>query len=165
MSWEKCIGKPCSSVWYKFLGADMDNLTYVYRDQQGRESTGTLGPRNARHKARWAMALTWRLWFPPFNGISPKCGDGCSCQLGQPTTTTQQHTFTATFQFSHNRSITITGTFSVEVTTRVGVCVTAPQSVFSPISQVDESAEYFAAIVNKDDDMIDPDPETGANKC
>lgn len=119
-----CFGKPCQKVRYALTNTDLSNLKYTYRAQNGREHEGVLeSPHHDRDIYGWFFALWWRMQFPPFSGINPTCEDGCECILGQAVTKTQEHSFTTTFQFTHNRSITITGTFEVEVSVQTGVCV------------------------------------------
>ena len=144
MAWEKCFGEICTSVSYSLKGVDSDHLSYVYRAVgSSHDENGTLGSGNVRYKLMWYVSLVFVRWmFPPFSGLSPKCGDGCTCALGAPTTETQRHSYTASFNLPSGSRIAITGNFDVEVTTRTGVCVPAPGTKFAlgPEQQADAVA-------------------------
>ena len=101
------------------------------------------------------MSLWWRLQFPPFSGINPSCEDGCECILGPAVVETQEHDYEVTFNFTHNRSITITGKFEVQVSVESGVCVPKSGTKFTSLSEDCAHPASMLAGLNGDGDPLE----------
>ena len=127
----QCTGKPCSQIRFVFESADLENLKYVFTNQAGQESEGTLEEGNEDYIAAWFASLVFRLLFGPFSGFSSGCSDGCDCLLGPEFSEvkTYSHVFDTKLKF--NQSIKITGSFKMNVFVRTGVCVPANGTTFA----------------------------------
>lgn len=152
-----CNGKPCSRTTFRFISADLNNLSYIYTSRNGRTSTGILGPRNTKYRAQWYASLYWRLFCPPFSGIFVNCEDGCDCHFVADSKTEKTYTYTASFTNPSGSSIKITGKFTMELHSKIGICVPKNGTSFQAISDKDEFKEFIMYSADYNNNDIDSD--------